>query len=190
MSAHEGQQRPLQFGTGSVKQWAEGGRIPHVELVGVSRQNIAHTQEGLTKGGITLSQMSVKRVKMSFILSPQSLWPAAARRGPGVRDSKDSSHRRDAAGVSGPRLSPETHKHLIIRWTEFQEPVFSHHNVFFYPNMHSTTHACLFFNATDNKDWLLFLEYRSCSPASYCNYLTSRHWDHWWCKQHLNTSIP
>lgn len=56
MSAHKSQQRPLQFGAGSVQQRAEGGRVPHLQLVGVSRQNVAHAQEGLTKRGTRVSQ--------------------------------------------------------------------------------------------------------------------------------------
>lgn len=45
--AYEGQQRPLEFGTGSVEQWTEGGGIPHVQLVGVSRQNVTDAQKSL-----------------------------------------------------------------------------------------------------------------------------------------------
>lgn len=47
LQAYEGQQRPLQFGTGSVQQWAAGDGIPHVQLVGMSRQDITDTQKGL-----------------------------------------------------------------------------------------------------------------------------------------------
>lgn len=45
--AYEGQQRPLQFGTGRVEQWTKGGGVPHMELVGMSRQDVAHPQESL-----------------------------------------------------------------------------------------------------------------------------------------------
>ncbi|KAG7238798.1 hypothetical protein INR49_030342 [Caranx melampygus] len=40
--AYEGQQRPLQFGTGCVEQWTKGGGVPHMELVGMSSQDVAH----------------------------------------------------------------------------------------------------------------------------------------------------
>ena len=43
----EGRQRPLQAGTGSVDQRPAGRRLPHAQLVGVSRQDVTHTQEGL-----------------------------------------------------------------------------------------------------------------------------------------------
>lgn len=44
-----GQQRPLQFGAGSVKHHGEGTAIAHMKLVGVSRQNITDAQKGLEK---------------------------------------------------------------------------------------------------------------------------------------------
>lgn len=47
--AYEGQQRPLQFGTGSVEQRTKGGGIPHVELVGVSREDVTDAQKSLTR---------------------------------------------------------------------------------------------------------------------------------------------
>lgn len=47
VQAHEGQQRPLQFGAGSVKHHGEGTAIAHMKLV--SRQNITDAQKGLEK---------------------------------------------------------------------------------------------------------------------------------------------
>lgn len=49
VQAYEGQQRPLQFGAGSVKHHAEGTAITHMKLIGMSRQNITDAQEGLGK---------------------------------------------------------------------------------------------------------------------------------------------
>lgn len=49
LQAYGGQQRPLQFGAGSVKHHAEGTAITHMELVGMSRQNITDAQKGLEK---------------------------------------------------------------------------------------------------------------------------------------------
>lgn len=47
MLQEEGQQRPLQPGAGSVEQRAEGGGLPHLQLVGVGRQDVTHAQESL-----------------------------------------------------------------------------------------------------------------------------------------------
>lgn len=49
VQAHKGQQRPLQFGAGSVTHHAEGTAITHMKLEGMSRQNIADAQKGLEK---------------------------------------------------------------------------------------------------------------------------------------------
>lgn len=49
VQAYEGQQRPLQFGAGSVKPHAEGTAITHMKLVGMSRQNVTDAQKGLEK---------------------------------------------------------------------------------------------------------------------------------------------
>lgn len=82
VSAHKSQQRPLQFGAGSVQQWAEGGRVPHLQLVGVSRQNVAHAQEGLTKRGIRASQdgASGERRHKFSLARPSNLLPHAGVR--------------------------------------------------------------------------------------------------------------
>lgn len=78
MSAHKSQQRPLQFGAGSVQQRAEGSRFPHLQLVGVSCQDVAHAQEGLTKEGRGVSQDGVSESEQKFTLTrPSHLLPNA-----------------------------------------------------------------------------------------------------------------
>lgn len=57
VQAYEGQQRPLEFGTGSVKHHTEGSSITHMKLVGMSRQHITDTQKSLEqRNGTTLQR--------------------------------------------------------------------------------------------------------------------------------------
>lgn len=102
--AHKDQQRPLQFGTGSVKQWTKCGGVPHVQLVRMSRQNIADTQKRLKyRNGSKLEKKS--KHELIFPIHPV---PAPGHCGQSGRDSRGPSRRRDAAGASGPWLSPKT----------------------------------------------------------------------------------
>lgn len=113
MHAYKGQQRSLQFGTGSVEQRAEGGGIPHEELVGVSREDVADAQKSLHVG--RREEVREAGRKLTVSLCSVFVLPAAARRGQGGRESDDLSRRRDAAAVSGLQLSPETHTHTRFR---------------------------------------------------------------------------
>lgn len=107
VQAYEGQQRPLEFGTGSVKHRTEGSSITHVKLVGMSRQHITDTQKSLEqRNGITLQR---ERSRHEVVVQPS---PDVARWGQRGRGSDAPTHRTDAAVASGPHVSPKSHVNL------------------------------------------------------------------------------
>lgn len=104
VQAYEGQQRPLEFGTGSVKHHTEGSSITHMKLVGMSRQHITDTQKSLEqRNGITLQR---ERSRNEVVVQPS---PDVAHWGQRGRGSDAPTHRTDAAVASGPQISPKSH---------------------------------------------------------------------------------
>lgn len=107
VQAHEGQQRPLEFGTGSVKHHTEGSSITHMKLVGMSRQHITDTQKSLEqRKGIRLQ---TERSRHEAVVQSS---PDVARWGQRGRGSDAPTHRTDAAVASGPQISPKSQVNL------------------------------------------------------------------------------
>jgi len=65
--AHKGGERPLQFGTGGVEQRPEAAGVPHLQLEGVSRQNVTDSQEGLTWKIERMLDKKTEKVKCAMI---------------------------------------------------------------------------------------------------------------------------